>query len=194
MREYRARIVREEEQVNNMDISKIYKISTAKFFDNIEYFRELNNVLINLCKEVFTNSYNSGGKEAGAILNLRTLEYGVKKPKYFDRINFCDCDDECKRIDKQSGNNECVTIHTHNSVSTFSLVDLTTLLTSESTLAMVVVDSDANIHIMIKDANRDYTKFLAKISEYSWTDIIYPEIYNMYTSENIIYRRLTNES
>ena len=64
MREYKARIVREEDRVNNMDISKIYKISTAKFFDNIEYFRELNNVLINLCKEVFTNSYNSGGKRS----------------------------------------------------------------------------------------------------------------------------------
>ena len=64
--DYNAHITRPEDQVNNMDISKIYKISTAKFFDNIEYFRELNNVLINLCKEVFTNSYNSGGKEAGA--------------------------------------------------------------------------------------------------------------------------------
>lgn len=190
MREYKARIIREEDRVNNMDINKINKIDSAKFFDNIKYFRELNDMLINLCKEVFINSYNSGGKEAGAIINLRTLEYGVKTPKYFDRINFCDCDDECKRIDNQSGNNECVTIHTHNSVSTFSLIDLTTLLISDSTLAMILIDSEANVYVMVKDVNRNYNNFISKIQEYNWTDVIYPEIYNMYTSENIIYRRV----
>ena len=193
--DYRVHITREEDQKNNMNISKIYKIDNTKFFDNVERFEELNNALIDICKQVFTGAYNSGGKEAGAILNLRTLEYDFKKPKYFNKINFYDSDDECHRLIDASHSNECITIHTHNNVSTFSLIDLIALLSSDNTISMILVDSEANISLMTKNATIDYTKMTYEIKmKYSWTDIIYPEVYDMIKSEGVIYRRLQNES
>ena len=58
---YQAHITRIEDQKNHINISKIYKIDNTKFFDNTEKFDELNKILIDICKQVFTDAYNSGG-------------------------------------------------------------------------------------------------------------------------------------
>lgn len=186
--DYQAHITREEDQKNNMNISKVYKIDGTKFFEDVERFEDLNNVLIDICKKVFIDAYNSGGKEAGAIFNLRTLEYDFKKAYKYDSISFkskLNDTDICESILDKAHKHECVTIHTHNSVGTFSIQDILSLLRNDKVCTIVLVDSDANIKILCKDINTNYSALENYLLNY-FVDYIDNTIYNQLKQYKLI--------
>lgn len=49
--DYNAHITRPEDQVNNMDITQISRIDTAKFFESSN-LKELNNSLISIYRSI----------------------------------------------------------------------------------------------------------------------------------------------
>ena len=87
--DYNAHITSSEDQVNNMDITQISRIDTAKLFESSN-LKELNNSLISICKQVFIEAYNNNGKEAGAVLDINNLVYGYKKATRYFSVSFDD--------------------------------------------------------------------------------------------------------
>lgn len=193
MREYRVRIVREEDRVNNMDITKIDKIDSAKFFNNTE-LNDLNKLLIDICKGVFKEAYNRNGREAGAVVDLSNAEYAYKSAKLYNRVSFeyCEEDNGCYEILHRATECSCITIHTHNDTSYFSVSDIMSLISDRKVRAIVVITSNASIYVLCADSVKNYRE----VEDYIDTmleDFITPELRKIMEDNELIIRRITNE-
>ena len=191
MREYRARIIRPEDRVNNMDITQIDKINSAKFF-NDNKFSSLNNLLIDICKEVFKEAYRKNGREAGAVINLDTLDYTYKKAALYDRVSFeqCNEDNGCYEILHNATKCSCVTIHTHNDISYFSVSDIISLISDIKVRAIVVITSAADVYVLCADNVKNY-KTVRDYIDNMLEDFITPELRGVMEDNGLVIRRIT---
>lgn len=190
---YKAHITRPEDQVNNMDITQISRIDTAKFFEN-NNLKELNTLLIDVCKHVFIEAYNNGGKEAGAVLNLDNLRYGYKKATRYFYISFNDNrtndDNDCYKILSEAEGCSCVTIHTHNGTSYFSVSDIMSLIKDKKVIAIIVITSKADIYVLCADKVKMYSELENYIYDMN-EDFITPELRKIMEEYGLFIRRIT---
>lgn len=191
MREYKARIIREEDRVNNMDINKINKIDSAKFFNNIE-LSSLNELLTHICKETFKEACKKNGREAGAVINLNTMEYAYKKAKLYNRVSFeYDKDDnDCYEILYKAKECSCITIHTHNDTSYFSVSDIISLINDIKVRAIVVITSMADIYVLCADSVKNY-KDVEDYIDTMIEDFITPDLRVIMENNGLNIRRVT---
>lgn len=181
---YKAHITRPEDQVNNMDITQISRIDTAKFFES-DNLKELNSLLIDICKHIFIEAYNNNGKETGAVLNIDKITYEYETRLMYNKINFNDLETLNKSKDYS-----CITIHTHNNISIFSIQDIKNLLEDNRVIAIILVNSVGNIYILCKDASKDYTELIDFLYE-QINDFITPDVYKELNKYNLNIRRIT---
>ena len=122
MSTYKARIPSGEKYINNIEIDHINRLDTAQFFDeDTPRNQEINNILIQICKEVLIESYEKGGREAGAVINIHTKEYVLHEATQYGLVDFEeDKNSEYYNIHKNSDNYSCIMIHNHNIKSPFS--------------------------------------------------------------------------
>lgn len=194
MSEYRAHMTRPEDQVNNMDITQISRIDTAKFFNNPELY-ELNNLLIEICKETFSEAYNNAGKEAGAVIDINSMEYAYKKATHYFRVSFEENttnlnDNECYKILSKATTCSCITIHTHNDTSYFSVSDIMSLIKDTKVIAIAVITSKADIFVLCADKTKDYSTVEEHIDN-MFEDFITPELRSIMEANELFIRRIT---
>lgn len=182
--DYKAHITRPEDQVNNMDITQISRIDTAKFFKSSN-LKELNRLLINICKHVFIEAYNNAGKEAGAVLNIKTKKYEYKEALQYSKINFKDIE-----ILKDADVYSCITFHTHPDISIFSIQDVKNLLEDKVVRAIVLVNAACNIFVLVKDPNKDYNELIDYLYS-QFHDFLAREDINKMEEFNLKIRRVT---
>ena len=192
--DYNAHITRPEDQVNNMDITQISRIDTAKFFNNPELY-ELNNLLIEICKETFSEAYNKNGKEAGAVIDINSMEYAYKKATHYFRVSFEENtanlnDNECYKILSRAATCSCITIHTHNDTSYFSVSDIISLIKDTKVIAIVVITSKADIFVLCADKTKDY-RAVKNYIDNMIEDFITPELRAIMKENGLIIRRIT---
>lgn len=192
--DYNAHITRSEDQVNNMDITQISRIDTAKFFNNSELY-ELNNLLIEICKETFLEAYNKNGKEAGAVIDINSMEYAYKKATHYFRVSFEENtenlnDNECYKILSNATMCSCITIHTHNDTSYFSVSDVMSLIKDTKVISIVVITSRADIFVLCADKTKDYNTVEEYIDN-MFEDFITPELRSIMEVNGLFIRRIT---
>jgi hypothetical protein len=174
-------------------MSMINKINTAKFFKNKE-FENINNLLIDISKKLFIEAYTNGGKEAGAVLNIDNLKYGIKKATNYNEVYFGDNkstdDNECYKIMSESDNYSYMTIHTHNDISYFSVTDVCSLLDDDKVISISVINSNADIFILIKDKSKDYST-VKEYRDNMLQDYITPDFRKVMEENGLVIRRIT---
>lgn len=193
MSTYKARIPSGEKYINNIEIDHIDRLDTAQFFDvNNPRNQEINNVLIQICKDVLIESYEKGGREAGAVLNIHTKEYVLHEATQYGLVDFEeDKNSEYYNIHKNSDNYSCIMIHNHNTKSSFSAQDIVALLRDENAIAIIVVTCNANIFILVKEKNKDYSNILKNIDSNYKTDFITPNTRKLMIESGLIERKVT---
>lgn len=191
--DYKAHITRSEDYVNNMDISQIYKIDTARFFESSS-LKELNESLINICKQVFIEAYSNNGKEAGAVIDIDNLVYGYKKATRYFSVSFDDNgtndDNDCYKILSEAKGCSCITIHTHNNTSYFSVSDIMSLIKDKKVIAIVVITSKADIFIVCAEKLKRYETVKNYIDS-MFEDFITPELRKIMEEHGLFIRRIT---
>lgn len=191
--DYNAHITRPEDQVNNMDITQISRIDTAKFFESSN-LKELNNSLISICKQVFIEAYNNNGKEAGAVLDINNLVYGYKKATRYFSVSFDDNettdDNDCYKILSEAKECSCIAIHTHNDTSYFSVSDIMSLIKDRKVIAIVVITSKADIFVLCAKRIKRYTAVENYINN-MFEDFITPELREIMEEHGLLIRRIT---
>lgn len=190
---YRARIPSKEKYINNIEIENLNRLDTAQFFDiKTQRTQELNNVLIQICKDVLVESYNKGGREAGAIVNIHTKEYVLHEATQYGLVDFEeDKNSEYYNLHKNSDNYSCIMIHTHNTKTGFSAQDVIALLKDKAAIAIIVVTCNANIFILVKEKNKDYSKILSSINSNYKTDFITPDTRKLMIESGLLERKVT---
>jgi hypothetical protein len=175
-KEFRAAIPSKDTYTNNIQIDKKYLISHTTFFKQYEY-NEVNKIMIDICMKIFDMAYQSGGKEAGAILNIGTGEYSIHEATRYGSIDFADDENaDYYKLSSNSNNYSCIFIHTHNSIEGFSLTDIRTFVLDDKAIAIVVIKADASINIMIKDINKNYEKLKEYLGNIYNFNFMTPEI------------------
>lgn len=190
---FQARIPSRENYVNHIEIENIDRLDTAQFFDvDSPENRVTNNKLIQICKDIFKESYEKGGKEAGAIINVITGEHAIHEATRYNTISFVeDTEAAYYHLYKQSTDYSCIVMHTHNAPSSFSLQDVGALLSDTTTIAIVVVTSVGHINMLVKDPKTDYSEILDEFESYYKTDCIRPDARKLMESKGLIERRVT---
>lgn len=193
MNTYKAHIPSGEKYINNIEIDHINRLDTAQFFDeDTSRNQEINNILIQICKEVLIESYEKGGREAGAVINIHTKEYVLHEATQYGLVDFEeDKNSEYYNIHKNSDNYSCIMIHNHNIKSSFSAQDIVALLRDENAIAIIVITCNANIFILVKEKNKDYSNILKNINSNYKTDFITPDTRKLMTESGLIERKVT---
>lgn len=193
MNTYKAHIPSGEKYINNIEIDHINRLDTAQFFDeDTPRNQEINNILIQICKEVLIESYEKGGREAGAVINIHTKEYVLHEATQYGLVDFEeDKNSEYYNIHKNSDNYSCIMIHNHNIKSSFSAQDIVALLRDENAIAIIVITCNANIFILVKEKNKDYSNILKNINSNYKTDFITPDTRKLMTESGLIERKVT---
>lgn len=187
-----ARIPKEDYYENQIELDKIHYLDTAKFFDNLDTSCkiELNELLIKICKEVVNESYDKGGKEAGAIINTVSKKYAICEAKYFGKIKFTE-HDNYNKISNESNENSCIVIHNHNNSFFFSAQDIETFLNDDKVHTIAVITSNMNIFILCKE-NKDYSAVL----DYMCNDLLFnsvtPDLMEVLRDNGLVIRRITS--
>lgn len=191
--DYKAHITRPENQVNNMDITQLSRIETAKFFESSN-LKELNQLLIDICKRVFIEAYNNNGKEAGAVVDLNKKVYGYKKATRYNVVSFDNNettdDNDCYKILYGAQEYSCITIHTHNDSVYFSVSDIISLIKDIKVVAIVVITSKADIFVLCKHKTKEYEEVKEYIDN-MFEDFITPELKKTMKDNGLIIRRIT---
>lgn len=191
--DYRASIPRAETYENHIEIENIDRINTAKFFDTVtERTEEINNLLIHVCRDVFTESYNKGGREAGAILDVQSMEYAIHRATQYGRINFSDdTATDYYKIHDKANKRSCIVIHNHNSKQSFSAQDILALVLDVKVTAIVVITCNGCINMIIKTKHKDYTDIIRDIYSNYKTDFITPSTRALMNQRELFERRVT---
>lgn len=82
-------------------------------------------------------------------------------------------------------------IHNHNIKSSFSAQDIVALLRDENAIAIIVITCNANIFILVKEKNKDYSNILKNINSNYKTDFITPDTRKLMTESGLIERKVT---
>lgn len=152
----------------------------------------INKILIKLCKEVLRESYEKDGREAGAILNINTMEYAIHEATKYTTLDFAE--DELvdyHLIHDNADIGSCIIIHNHNDASSFSARDVLSLVDDIKTIGIIVITSRCSINIITKDRHTDYSEVSDCIRDNYKVSVITPDIRNMMKSKGLIERRVT---
>lgn len=189
---YKASVKHDKTQYNNIRLDLIYKIDNAKFFDNeSEINKYLNNILINICKEVFIESYENGGKEAGAVYDISRDLYAIHKATKYDVVDFIeDTSEKYYEIYSTIEDFNGIIIHNHNTPDTFSKRDIVNFLRDTAISVIIVITCNANIFILVKKEKKDYEKLGEEINNQYKTDMITPNIKSLLSENNLRIRRI----
>jgi hypothetical protein len=189
---YNARL-RREPYKNNMELDKISRIESAKFFDTESPENTaINNALISLCKMIFMEAYNNEGKEAGAVFNIKTKEYAIHDATKYNEVNFKDdLKSDYRKLMDKSADYSYIVLHTHNSVSSFSSTDVRSLVSDDKAIAIIVVTSDANIFILTREKFKNYSEVVEVIDSTYKTNDITSEIKEVMLKNNLIVKKRT---
>lgn len=192
MKLHQARIPDKSLYENHIQIENINHIDKAKFFTKMtDKHKQINNELITLCKEVFEESYNKGGKEAGAVLNINTGKTAIHEATNFRYVDFTeDKEKEYYAIYTNSEKYSCILIHNHNETNSFSAGDLYNFLKDDVVIAIIVITCKADIFILLKEKNIDYSEILYTIDTNYKTDYITYDVRELMDKYNVIERRI----
>lgn len=190
---YKARIPSRDKYINNIEIEHISRLDTAQFFDiKTSVTSGINDILIQICKDVITESYEKGGKEAGAVLNIPKKEYALHEATQYGVVDFKEDEtSDYYKIHNNSDKYSCILIHNHNTKESFSKQDIYAFIKDESAMAIVVITCNANIFILIKERNKDYSDILNSINSNYKTDYITPDIRKLMIENGLIERKVT---
>lgn len=190
---YKARIPSRDKYTNNIEIEHIDRLDTAQFFNIKNHVTSgINDILIQICKDVFTESYEKGGKEAGAVLNIPKKEYALHEATQYGVVDFKEDETlDYYKIHNNSDKYSCILIHNHNTKGSFSKQDIYAFIKDESVMAIIVITCNANIFILIKERNKDYSDILSSIDSDYKTDYITPDTRKLMIENGLIERKVT---
>lgn len=190
---FKARIPNRDKYINNIEIENLDRLDTAKFFDVSNGKNNIvNNTLIQICKDVLTESYEKGGREAGAILNITNGMYALHEATQYGVVDFKeDTTADYYRVHDDSDKHSCIMIHNHNTKTSFSAQDIVSLLGDDKVIAIVVVTCNCNIFILIKERYKDYTDVITNINSNYKTDYITPDTRELMIENGLIERKVT---
>ena len=193
MSTYKARIPSGEKYINNIEIDHIDRLDTAQFFDlNSPRNQEINNVLIQICKDVLIESYEKGGREAGAVIDTSTGKHALHKATQYGLVDFEeDKNSEYYKIYKGSSENSCITIHNHNTPYSFSAQDIVAMISDSKVVAIVVITCRGSIYMLDKECNKDYSNITNSIKSNYKTDYITPDTREIMIEQGLAERRIT---
>jgi len=192
MQLHQARIPDKAYYENHIAIENIDRLNTANFFNilDTDWKNKLNNLFIDICKDVVKESFDKNGKEAGAIINTFKKQYAICEAKYWGKILFSEYD-QYNKIIEESNKYECMLIHNHNDSDYFSVVDIDNFLRDEKLHTVVVITSNMNIFILYKEIDRDYSNVEEYIEENVIFNAITPDLMEVLEKNGLNIRRIT---
>lgn len=189
---YEASVTHNKVQSNNIRIDLIHKIDRAKFFETQSDINEqINNLLISICKQVFAESYEKGGKEAGAVYDILRDLYAIHKATRYGVVDFIeDTSEMYYKIYSTIEDFNGIIIHNHNTPDTFSKGDIVNFLKDKAISVIIVITCNADIFILVKEEVKDYEKLAIEINSQYKTDMITPNIKSLLSENNLRIRRI----
>lgn len=190
---YKASVTHNKKQPNNIRIDLMHKIDNAKFFDiETDINKQINNLLISICREVFIESYEKGGKEAGAVYDISQNIYALHEATQWGYVEFDeDTSTEYYKVYSELNNMQGIVIHNHNDSGSFSIQDLKSFISNGNVASIIVITCNADIFILNKNEYNDYSELLGRLNEPMKTNMITPDIKEILQKLNLVIRRVT---